>query len=76
MDSMAGHGRDALGGMIVGAAGPSLIKATLLGIVTKAAAGWIKNAISTAGTSGGAGHPQARRDSAIDARRHVENDEQ
>ncbi len=76
MDAMVGHGRDALGGVIVGAAGPSLIKATLLGIVTKAAAAWIKNAIATAGTSDGAGHPQAGRDSSSEARRHGHNDEQ
>ena len=47
MDSIAGEVRGSLGGLIPGAAGPGLIKMTLLGIATKAAAGWIKNAIST-----------------------------
>ena len=47
MDSIAGEVRGSLGGMIPGAAGPGLIRMTLLGIATKAAAGWIKNAAST-----------------------------
>jgi ElaB/YqjD/DUF883 family membrane-anchored ribosome-binding protein len=47
MDSIAGEVRGSLGGLIPGAAGPGLIKMTLLGITTKAAAGWIKNAVST-----------------------------
>lgn len=51
MDSMAGHVRDSLSGLIVGAVGPSLIKGAVLGIATKAAAGWIEHAITNAGTS-------------------------
>jgi hypothetical protein len=52
MDSIAGEVRGSLGGLI---AGPGLIKVTLLGIATKAAASWIKNATATAVASGGAG---------------------
>ena len=55
MGSIAEEVRDSLGGLRTGAAGPGLIKVTLLGIATKAAAGWIKNATSTAVASGGAG---------------------
>jgi ElaB/YqjD/DUF883 family membrane-anchored ribosome-binding protein len=47
MDSIAGEVRGSLGGLIPGASSPGLIKMTLLGIATKAAAGWIKNAAST-----------------------------
>jgi ElaB/YqjD/DUF883 family membrane-anchored ribosome-binding protein len=47
MDSIAGEVRGSIGGLIPGAAGPGLIRMTLLGIATKAAAGWIKNAVST-----------------------------
>jgi ElaB/YqjD/DUF883 family membrane-anchored ribosome-binding protein len=54
MGSIAEEVRDSLGGLFAGAAGPSLIKVTLLGIATKAAAGWIKNATSTAAASAGA----------------------
>jgi len=52
MDSIAGEVRGSLGGLI---AGPGLIKLTLLGIATKAAAGWIKNAASTEVVNGTAG---------------------
>lgn len=55
MGTLAEAGRDSLGGLLVGAAAPGLIKATLLGIATKAAANWIKNAISTTPASGGDG---------------------
>ena len=47
MGSIAEEVRDSLGGLLAGAAGSGLIKATLLGIATKAAASWIKNATST-----------------------------
>jgi len=57
LDSIAGEVRGSLGGLI---AGPGLIKLTLLGIATKAATSWIKNATATAVSRGGAGpQPQA-----------------
>ena len=69
MGSIAEEVRDSLGGLLAGAAGPGLIKVTLLGIATKAAAGWIKNATSTAVASGGAGpRPQTGRGSTISPR--------
>jgi hypothetical protein len=46
--------RDSLGGMLAGAAGSGLIKVTLMGIATKAAANWIMNATSTDVASRGA----------------------
>jgi len=49
---------DSLSGLKAGAAGPSLIKLTLLTIATKAAAGWIKNADTTKVADGGDG-PQS-----------------
>ncbi len=55
MYSIAEKARDSLGGVLVGAAGPGLIKLTLLGVATKAAAGWLKNATATGVTSCGAG---------------------
>jgi hypothetical protein len=61
--------RDSLVGLLVGAAGPGLIKVTLLGIATKAAAGWIKSAGSTGEASSGAGpRPQTERGSPISPR--------
>ena len=54
MNSIAGEVRGSLVGLI---AGPGLIKLTLLGIATKAAAGWIKNAASTE-VADGAADPQ------------------
>lgn len=54
MDSIADRARDSLGGVVAGAAGPGLIKMILLGVATKAAAGWLKNATATAVTSSGA----------------------
>jgi ElaB/YqjD/DUF883 family membrane-anchored ribosome-binding protein len=48
MDSIAGEVRQSLGGLLARAAGPSLIKVTLLGIATKVAADLIKNTTSTA----------------------------
>ena len=69
MDSIAGKARDSLGGVFAGAAGPGVIKVTLLGIATKAAAGWIKKATATAGASGAAGpRPQAGGGSTINPR--------
>ena len=55
MRPIAEEVRDSLGGLLAGAAGSGLIKVTLMGIATKAAASWIKNATSTAVASGGAG---------------------
>ena len=51
MNSLAGEVRDSLVSL---RAGPGLMKVTLLGIATKAAAGWLKNATSTAVASVGA----------------------
>jgi len=67
MGSIAGEIHGSLGGLRTGIDGPGrLIKLTLLGIATKAAAGWIQNAASTAGTSGGAGlRPRSGHDSTI-----------
>jgi ElaB/YqjD/DUF883 family membrane-anchored ribosome-binding protein len=67
MDSIAGEVRGSLGGLI---AGPGLIKLTLLGIATKAAARWIRNAAATevvdaaAGTRPQTGHGSTGRPSA------------
>jgi ElaB/YqjD/DUF883 family membrane-anchored ribosome-binding protein len=47
LDSISGEVRDSLGGLRAAALGPGLIKVTLLGMATKAAALWIKNASST-----------------------------
>jgi hypothetical protein len=66
MGSIAGEIHESLDGLRFGTAGPGVIKMTLLGIATKAAAGWIKNATSTAGTSGGAGpRPHTGSDSTV-----------
>lgn len=66
MDSLADEVRDSLGGLLARAAGPGLLKVTLLRIATEAAAGWIKNATSTTVASGGARpRPQTRRATAI-----------
>jgi hypothetical protein len=59
MGSIVQEVRGSLGGVIVGAAGSGLIRATLRSIATKAAANWIKKAISTDAAGGGAG-PQPR----------------
>jgi len=59
-DSIAREVRDTLSGPLVRAAGSGLIKMTLMGIATKAAAGWIKNATSSDAANGCAGiQPQA-----------------
>jgi len=55
LGSIAGEVHDSLGALRAAAAGPGLIKVTLLGIATRAAASWIKNATATAVTSSGAG---------------------
>ena len=47
--------RDSLGALRAEATGPGLITAALLGIATKAIAGWIKNTASKAVTSRGTG---------------------
>ena len=66
MDSVADEVRDSLGGLLARAAGPGLIKVTLLGFATKAAVGWLKNAISTAVASSDARpRPRKRRVSSI-----------
>jgi hypothetical protein len=49
MGSLAEEVRHSLGGLHVGAAGSSLAQVTLLGIGTKLAAEWIRNATSTSG---------------------------
>jgi ElaB/YqjD/DUF883 family membrane-anchored ribosome-binding protein len=59
MGTIAQEVRGSLGGVLAGAAGPGLIRVTLLSIATKAAAGWIKKAISADAAGGGAG-PQPR----------------
>ena len=50
MRSLAEELRGSLGGLHVGAAAPSLVKVTLVGIGTKLASGWLRNAISTSGS--------------------------
>jgi len=55
--------RNSFGGRLPGA--PGLVKMTLLGIATKAAAGWVKNATSPAAASAGRPRPQAGRDSTM-----------
>jgi ElaB/YqjD/DUF883 family membrane-anchored ribosome-binding protein len=52
-DPIAEADRDSTDDVRAGAAGPSLITATLLGIAAKAASDWIKNATSTAAASSG-----------------------
>jgi ElaB/YqjD/DUF883 family membrane-anchored ribosome-binding protein len=69
MDSVAGEVRGSLDGLRDLAAGPGLIKVTLLGIAAKAAAGWLKNATSTAMASSGAvPRPQTGRGSTVSPR--------
>ena len=69
MGSIAEEVRDSLGGLLARAAGPGLVKVTLLGIATKAAANWMKNATSTAVAGSGAKpRPQTRRVSTISPR--------
>jgi hypothetical protein len=69
MGSIAEEARDSLGNLLARAAGPGLVKVTLLGIAVKAAANWINNATSTNVAGGGAGpRPQAERGSTISPR--------
>ena len=69
MRPIAEEVRNSLGGLLAGAAGSGLIKVTLMGIATKAAANWIKNATSPDVTSGGAvPRPQTGRGSTISPR--------
>jgi len=69
MDSIAGEVRDSLDSLRAVATGPGLIKVTLLGIATKAAAGWLKNATSTAAArSGSVPRPQTGRGSTVSPR--------
>jgi hypothetical protein len=69
MRPIAEEVRDSLGSLLAGAAGSGLIKVTLMGIATKAAANWIKKATSTAVTSGDAvPRPQTGRGSTISPR--------
>jgi len=69
MDSLAGEVRDSLYGLRAAAAGPGLIKVTLLGIAAKAAADWLKNATSTAVASvGAAPRPQTGHGSIVSPR--------
>ncbi|MCX5881071.1 MAG: hypothetical protein NTU74_04500 [Deltaproteobacteria bacterium] len=66
MGSIAEEVRGSLGGLGTGAAGPGLIKVTLQVLATKAAANWIKKAISTTATNDGAEpQPQTGRGSTI-----------
>jgi len=66
MGSLAEEVRGSLGGLHVGAARQSLAKVALLGIGTKLAADWIRDAISTSGSSGSVRPPsQAEHDSTI-----------
>jgi hypothetical protein len=66
MGSIAREVRGSLGGVLVGAAGSGLIRATLRSVATKAAASWIKKALSTDSAGDGAG-PRSRtgRDSTV-----------
>ncbi len=64
--SLAEEVRASIGGLHIGAAAPSLIQVTLLGIATKVATDWIKNTNSTASSSGGISpQQQTDRDSTI-----------
>lgn len=62
MCTFAEEVRDSLHGLQVGAARPSLVKVALLGIGTKLAAEWIRNAISTSASSGGVRPPSQTED--------------
>ena len=74
MRPIAEEVRDSLGGLHAGAGGSGLIKVALMGIATKAAATWIKNATSTAVASDGAvTRPQTGRGSAASPRVDTEN---
>jgi ElaB/YqjD/DUF883 family membrane-anchored ribosome-binding protein len=69
MHPIAEEVRDSLGGLLAGAAGSGLIKVTLMGIATKAAANWIKNATSNDVASRRTGaRPQTGRGSSISSK--------
>lgn len=73
MNSVAGEVRDSLHGLRAIAAGPGLVKVTLLGLATKAAAGWLKHATSKAVASVGASPgPQAGRGLMVSPRAEME----
>jgi hypothetical protein len=77
INSVAGEVRDSLHGLRAIAAGPGLVKVTLLGLATKAAAGWLKHATSTAVSSvGAAPRPQAGRGSIVSPRAEIEKSSQ
>jgi ElaB/YqjD/DUF883 family membrane-anchored ribosome-binding protein len=61
MRPIAEEVRDSLGGLVGGSARPGLIKVTLIGIATKAAIGWIKNATSKEVAGCGGPRPQTGR---------------
>lgn len=64
--SLAEEVRGSLSGLHVGAARPNLVQAALLGIGTKLAANWIRDAISSSGSGGGGRPPsQTEHDSRI-----------
>jgi hypothetical protein len=67
--SIAEEVRGSVGGLLAGAAGSGLIKVTLIGIATKVAADWIKNATATAGAHNGASPlPHTARDPTVNQR--------
>ena len=61
MSSIAEEVRDATGGLHAGAARPGIIRMTLIGIATKAAASWIKKAMPT-DAAGSGDAPDHRQD--------------
>jgi ElaB/YqjD/DUF883 family membrane-anchored ribosome-binding protein len=69
ISSMDKQVRHSLGGVLAGAAGPGLIKVTLIGIATKAAMGWIKTAAAPTVTSDAAGaKPRTENSPTMDSR--------
>ena len=74
MRPIAEEVRDSLGGLHAGAGGSGLIKVTLMGIATKAAASWVKNATSTAVASDGAvTRPQTEQRSGVSPKVDMED---
>jgi len=65
MGSIAKEVRGSLGGVVAGAAGSSLILVTLQSIATKAAASWIKKAISPDAADGAGPQPRKGRGSTV-----------
>ena len=69
LGSIAEEVRGSVGSLLAGAAGSVLIKVTLIGIATKTAASWIKNATSTAVAKEGVeSRPQTGRGSSVNPR--------